>query len=302
MSGYRHAEYVRSLHRLGRPLRLPSCVGWLLERPIRDTPLTDAIGAYPLFDCEDWSALGADLAALEGRLVSVCVVPDPLASAATLSCLGAAFPDLARPFKTHYVRALSLPVTPSPHHRRNVRRALQLLSVERCAEPATHLAEWESLYRNLSTRHDLERSAVYFGDDFETQLKVPGIEMFAARRNDTVVGMTLWYVVDDRVHYHLGAYSDVGYDCGASFALFQVALEHFKSSGVQWAALGGAPGLADDRGAGLARFKKGWATGERSAFLCGRILDHVAYARLSDEHGATGFFPAYRGSIEASAS
>ena len=42
---------------------------------------------------------------------------------------------------------------------------------------------------------------------------------------------------------------------------------------------------------GLTRFKRGWATGERIAHLCGRVLDRAAYSRLA---GPSDWFPAYR--------
>ncbi len=54
--------------------------------------------------------------------------------------------------------------------------------------------------------------------------------------------------------------------------------------------LGGGVGARDD---GLVRFKRGWATEERVAHLCGRILDRAAYERLT-RSGTFGWFPAYR--------
>jgi hypothetical protein len=301
MSGYRDRAYVDSLRSFGTPLHLSRSGGWLLERPIGKTGLKDAIGPYPLFDCANWQELAADFDDLTDRIVSVCVVADPLADGATAELLKAAFRDLVRPFKTHFVRDLSLPVSPSAHHQRNVRLALEKVEVERCAEPLTHLAEWLSLYAALTERHAIEGIAAFSATSFEAQLGVPGIEVFRARRAGVTVGMTLWYRTGRRAHYHLGAYSVDGYACRASYAVFQVAFEYLQATGVQVATLGGGAGLREDPASGLVRFKKGWATGERSACLCGRILDQVAYARLSAERGATGYFPAYRGRMEAGA-
>jgi hypothetical protein len=47
---------------------------------------------------------------------------------------------------------------------------------------------------------------------------------------------------------------------------------------------------------GLSFFKKGWSTGTRTAFFCGRILDPERYAQLATARGVAGtdYFPAYR--------
>jgi hypothetical protein len=43
------------------------------------------------------------------------------------------------------------------------------------------------------------------------------------------------------------------------------------------------------------RFKRGWSTGERTVYLCGRILNRPKYAELSERAVAEpGYFPAYR--------
>ncbi len=71
------------------------------------------------------------------------------------------------------------------------------------------------------------------------------------------------------------------------------ALEQFAADGLQWAALGA--GAAAGGGDGLTRFKSGWATGTRSAYLCGRVLDRERYARLAaSAQPGEPWFPAYR--------
>jgi hypothetical protein len=46
----------------------------------------------------------------------------------------------------------------------------------------------------------------------------------------------------------------------------------------------------------LSRFKRGWATGTRTAYFCGRIFDRANYREITRASGcmATDYFPAYR--------
>jgi len=76
-SGYLSAAYAESLPDLGTPRLLPRSRGWILTRPIPGTQHHDAAGGYPLFLCEDWTSLDADLRELDGQLVTVSLVTDP---------------------------------------------------------------------------------------------------------------------------------------------------------------------------------------------------------------------------------
>jgi hypothetical protein len=158
------------------------------------------------------------------------------------------------------------------------------------------VGEWTNLYATLIKRHRIKGLAAFSADSFALQLQVPGLSLFCARHNGEIVGMTLWYSHGAAGYYHLGAYSERGYDLGASFALFWYALEYFAGSGLLWLNLGAGAGLKDEASDGLGRFKRGWATGTRTAYLCGRIFDPERYAALTNvQRGATSdYFPAYR--------
>jgi hypothetical protein len=108
--------------------------------------------------------------------------------------------------------------------------------------------------------------------------------------------MLLWYVQGPVAYYHLGAYSPRGYELRASFALFWFATEYFAARGLKWLNLGAGAGIKDDGRDGLSRFKKGWSTGTRPAYLCGRVFDRPAYKKLTTETNLTGtrYFPVYR--------
>ena len=77
MSGYLSQQYAASLGGLGTPRLLPHCLGYILERPIPGSMHRDAMGCYPLFCCETWTGVAADLESLVGELVSVSLVADP---------------------------------------------------------------------------------------------------------------------------------------------------------------------------------------------------------------------------------
>jgi len=168
--------------------------------------------------------------------------------------------------------------------------------VERCADPPVLAGVWSALYQRLVARHRINGLAAFSPTTLARQLEVPGVVLFRAERAGTTVGMTVWYTAGSVAYYHLAAYHDAGYAVGASFAIFDFALRHFAETGVQWLDLGGAPGLDADGSDGLSRFKRGWATGTRPAYLCGRIFDRPAYAALVEAARSleTTYFPAYR--------
>lgn len=252
------------------------------------------MGPYPLFSCADWDALGADMSELDESLVSMVLVPDPLAGVER-TALERAFPDLVKEFKAHLVRDLEAPVDIPAHHRRHLRRAGRSVDVELCAEPNDHLADWNRLYDELIVRHGLVGIHAFSREAFRRQFEVPGLVALRAERDGVTVGMTLWFEDPPNAHYHLGAYSKKGYEVSASYALVGAALDHLSQRGVRWVDLGGPAGSGPVED-GLVRFKRGWANEERTAYLCGRILNRRVYDRLvAERSGANpGWFPAYR--------
>ena len=298
MNGYSHPDYAASLAEFGHPRALPWSGGWLLERSITDTPYHDAMGCYPLFACRDWSKLNLDFEELTNELVSVSLVADPFGDHGS-ALLRKCFPTLVTPFKEHLVTDLSrspesFVATP---HRRKARKALERLEVQRCEDATLLLNDWIELYANLIKRHGIRGLTAFSADSFKSQLAVPGISVFRAIGCNETVGMTLWYIDGEVAYYHLGAYSELGYKSDASFALFWRALEWFSSQRLKWLDLGAGAGLsAANRSDGLTRFKRGWATGTRTAYLCGRIFDQSKYdeAMRARNITATDYFPAYR--------
>jgi len=294
-SGYLHPAYAASFDEIAKPRELPACGAWILERAIPGSDLHDGMGCYPLFCCHDWKRLPDDVAELTDSLVTLTLVTDPFGDF-RVGDLHLVF-DVVRPYKQHYVTDLAgsadLPVTRS--HRRNTARAVRSVTMDRISEPEKLADTWTELYAHLVDRHGLTGLHAFSRHCLERQLSVPGLRMFSAAAEGCVVGLHLWYVQGDVAYGHLGATSALGYELMAAYALYAFAIEQLRRE-VRWLALGSSPGNSDNNAVdGLIRFKQGWATGTRQAYLCGKVLQPDAYSRLaSDAQAETSYFPAYR--------
>jgi hypothetical protein len=297
MQGYGHPSYAASLSDFGTPRFLPRSEGWILERSIDGFPHHDAMGCYPLFVCQDWSHLNSDLEQITDGLVCLSLVADPFGEYDP-DYLRRCFPDVMLPFKEHFVIDLSLPLDTfvHSHHRRNARKALREIKVEKCTNPGDLLDDWTNLYSALIKRHHISGIAAFSRESFARQFSVPGVVVFRAVADDTTVGMLLWYIHGNRAYYHLGAYSARGYELRASFALFDYSIKYFAEREFEWLNLGSGAGVASGGEQGLSRFKQGWSTGVRTAYFCGRILDQEKYDTILKARRLppTKYFPAYR--------
>jgi Acetyltransferase (GNAT) domain len=297
VNGYLSPLYAASLAEFGSPLHLAESDGWLLLRPISESTECDAIGCYPLFNCRNWPALGAELDDLAEPAVSVSLVVDPFA-AIDPTRLRDWFPDVCRPFKEHAVVDFSREWRQSicPHHRRNLRAAARRVEVECCQDPVAWLETWTDLYANLIARHEIRGTARFSRACFSQQFAVPGMTVFRAVVGTETVGMLLWYVAERAAYYHLGAFSPLGYASRAAFALFDVALGELAARDVQLCTLGAGAGWQAAKEDGLSRFKNGWANDRRTAWFCGRILAPDKYERLTAARQLpqAEYFPKYR--------
>jgi hypothetical protein len=167
--------------------------------------------------------------------------------------------------------------------------------VEASDNPASLVDDWFALYSNLVQKHSIQGISAFSRSSFAKQFAVPGLVVFRATHDSITVGMTLWYMQGAIGYYHLGAYTTLGYQLRASFALFRSALEFFRDK-LQWLDLGAAAGVKNTSSSGLARFKRGWSTSTRTAYFCGRILDPTKYRQLTERtnRATTTYFPAYR--------
>ncbi len=297
MKGYLHPNYAKSFINIGEPLKLKKSDGWIIKRPISSSKYYDAMGCYPLFLCRNWSKLFKDLEDLDKDLITLSLVTDPFGDY-TENYLKTCFKDIIIPFKEHFVIDLhkSMKSFVCDNHRRNARKGLKLLRIEKCANAMHYIDQWIDLYANLVKRHNIEGIQAFSRISFQKQLSVPGLVIFRAIYEGKSVGMSLWYEQDEVAYYHLGAYSNLGYELRASFALFWTVIEYFAENNLRWINLGGGAGLKNTGEDGLTRFKKGWSTESRIVFFCGRIINKFGYEELikAKNNATSNYFPPYR--------
>jgi hypothetical protein len=293
-TGYSHPMYAAGLAEYGTPRHLPHARGWVLERAIPGTDARDAMGCYPLFTCEDWPGLNADLAAIGTDLVSLAIVTDPMADL-NEEMLAHAF-DTVVPFKPHFIVDYAAPdYRISSHHRYYAKKAAAGLVVSVGPPEPGFLDTWLRLYDTLIARHGIRGMRAFSRAAFAAQLQVPGLVVATASADGEICGAHLWYEQGTTAYSHLAAFSPLGYDRMASYALYAAAIDFF-STRVRYLDIGAGAGLQADGQDGLTRFKRGWASGVRPVYFCGRIFAPTTYQQLAAAHAhpATAYFPAYR--------
>jgi len=296
MTGYMHPDYAKSLAEFGTPRELPQCGGWILERKIKGFAAYDAMGCYPLFCCNDWSKLRADLDELESDLVSLSIVPDPFGSYDS-NVLKECFKNVVIHFKDAFIVDLHLPINTivSKNRRKKSRKALKNVSVEVCRRPWEHVEEWLNLYDTLIKRHNIFGIRKFSRMAFKLQLTIPDTVMLRALHKGNPVGATLWYIQGNVAYGHLAAFNSTGYDLLSSYALDWYAIEYFKYK-VRWLYFGPGSGVQNDPTDGLSLYKRGWSTNTRTVYFCGRIFNPIRYSEIVKTKGITEteYFPAYR--------
>jgi hypothetical protein len=298
MTGYLHPLYPKSLSEFGKPVKLPQCGGWLIERHIPNSDLKDAMGCYPLFCCMDWTRLAADLERLKQRYVTISLVADPFAPA-TIVDLSRCF-QLVQPFKKHLVIDLNPWIDRhiNRHHRYYARRALKQIQVSLVNDPKTCLDDWVRLYQILVERHHLEGIKAFSRTSFTIQFEVPGLMIFRASRNGRTIGMHLWYLQSGVAYSHLSAFDQEGYALRAAYALHWCAIQEFKQNHareLRWIDLGAGAGARESASDGLSVFKRGWTATEKLKYFCGTIFDPEAYESLTTaKRSDSNYFPPYR--------
>lgn len=291
--GYCHPDYVNGLREFGDPIRLTRSGGSVLSRIIPNSQLRDAMGGYPLFCCANWNAIGQDLAVLSEDHVSIVLVTEPFTSPDE-SFLKGHF-DFASLYAMHYIADLEKPSNEviSKHHRYYIRLASKTIDVEIHEQPTNLLEDWQTFFQYTISKNSLSGIKTYSKNSFETHLSMPGTSLFVAHFENTAVGMLLCFQHADYAYLHLVGVSPLGFEKGASYAMYSSAMEYFRKR-ARWLSFGGT--VYDIRGNlrnGLDKFKAGWTNDVLPSYLCGKILQPDAYQSLSSGID-TDYFPAYR--------
>ncbi len=282
--GYASAAYLRALGQV--PLPLGATGGHLTVRPFGTQ--TDLAGPYPIFTCQNWSALAGAVETLPPGPVTLTLVADPFNPLGDVG-LSKIFP-LCRKLHDHWVIDLSALPSLSRHHAQKLRRAKPLRIEAGPADP-TFGPAWAGLYANLIERKDIRDARAFSPENLSAQLSVPGAHLVTGWDGETLLGADLYYLDGAQAFAHLSAYAPEGYARSVSYPMLAAAVDYLKPR-VSVIDLGGAP--AGAAGQGIAAFKAGWTLQTRPSFLCGKVLDPAAYASLSPDAGATDYFPAYR--------
>jgi hypothetical protein len=297
MNGYLHNIYAQSLSDYGDIICLPHSKGWILKRRIPDSDHYDAMGIYPLFVCESWENLPRDLEEIQNELVCLSIVTDPFGEF-DKNILKSLFSDAFFVFKEHFIIDLSknLDKIISKHHWRNINKAQKNVFVERCRSPKLVAYDWIKLYRNLIKVRNITGIPAFSERALAKQLEVPGVQIFCGINEGETVAVLVWYIIGNVAYYHLGASSDRGYGLNASFALFWRSIEYFSSSGLDWVNLGAGAGTNANGNSGLTRFKKGWSSGTKPVYFCGRVFNQEIHDKILKQKNIEydKYFPAYR--------
>lgn len=266
---------------------------WLFPRPIPGTAHYDARGLYPfsptLRFCER-AELARELS--PRGLVSVVLVTDALQPNAGEA--NDTF-DFVREYKDHFVIDLEAGAPDfSKHHRQEVRRARRKCET-RIVNLHDHLDDWCALYDELAVRREFSRLHQFPRSYFDRLAEAKGFSFFGAFVDGKLVSGHIWLRHGRHAYSHLAASSEDGYACGAAYAIYAHAIEHYSDC-----ARIDMGGVADTgSGQGLAFFKRGFSNETRRNRLCGIVLDKEINERLSaGVSSREGYFPSYRDGFE----
>lgn len=272
------------------PVWLPRVKTHVLLRAIPGTSRVDAMGCYPVCVLDGLADVEEDFALLASRgAVSLVLVTDCLTQPPEPELL--AHFDLCRPYKVHHVFDARLPEADySKHHRDRIRRALKSCET-RVVNLGEHLDAWMTCYGTLVSKKGITGVQDFQTEYFDHLARAPGFFTIGAFVDGQLASGHIWARHGGLAYAHLAASSPVGYKLRCAFPIYDHAIRLMRDECV--IDFGGGAGVESDGQDGLSAFKRGFANSSRQNFLCGKILDPVAYQNLSGD-AAGAYFPAYR--------
>lgn len=229
-----------------------------------------AVGARPFASLDPGCDLEAGLDHLrQAGVTSVSLVTDPLWGAERAE-LARAF-DVCRRFKEIYLVDTASEPRISKRHRNRIKNARKAAEVREISL-AEHLERWFALYsRNVANR---KIPQPFTNAHFEHISRLPGLRTVAVLIDGEIATITMWLPYQDTLYFHDAASSEAGHATEASYVAFAHVVEHFDDC--RYIFLGGAADFFDDPLDGLARFKRGFANGSNTSYLCSSILSPLA--------------------------
>ncbi len=232
-----------------------------------------AVGARPFASLDPGCDLQAGLDHLrESGITSVSLVTDPLWGAEHAQ-LRRAF-GVCRRFKEIYlVDRESSEVKIGKRHRNRINNARDGTEVREISL-ADHLDRWSELYRRNVANRKIPQP--FTDAHFEHMARLPELRTVAVLVDGEIATITMWLPYQDTLYFHDAASSAAGHAVAASYVAFAHVVERFDDC--RYIFLGGAADFFDDPLDGLARFKRGFANGSNTSYLCSSILSPATQA------------------------
>lgn len=265
---YCTASYLRACEEAAvQQLRVPEWGSYVLVRE-GQAGVRQATGIRPLGPLDPGCEVGAGLDRLrDAGIASVALVTDPMWSPDP-DALREAF-DACRPFRENYLVDREAEVHVGKRHRNRINRARRAGRVGEVAL-AEHLDRWLALYgENVENRQIRQPFGRAY---FERLAEMSSLRTIAVLVGEEIVTMTLWLEHEDTLYFHESASSVTGNRVSAGYAAFTHAIE---SAGARYVLLGGSAALRDDPLDGVAMFKRGFANGSATSYLCSATLPSV---------------------------
>lgn len=290
---YATRAFAESLSHWGRALEVPAWGCHVIVRDIANDG-EDAAGVYPITPIIENADITAGLQQLKKYgLVSVVLVLDDFHRPA-LEQLSKHFTKVL-PFKPHYIyRPPKGPMEYDSHHKRALKKAMNKVKTG-VVDLKHDGAGWQTLYDALIAKLKLSGLHAFPHTHHDALARMDEVIAVGAWLGNELVSCHVWVRYKDRLHSHLIASNEAGYDTRAAYAVNQASIKMFADA--ELLNFGGGAGNSVDADDGLARFKRGFSNDTASSYLCSAVLDQERYDTLVAARKFTGpvtYFPAYR--------
>ncbi len=286
------SEYVCSQTWIGNSFWLEAWNQHVLEYPILGSTYKDAVGVWPYMDHLSLTVIQKGFRELRDRgyvTFSGVFTPGELNY---LDDLKSNF-DIFRLFKYHFLcdpkRATS---QLSKKTRYNISRGLRDCQVSK-VKLADYIDDIFELHENLAEQTRFSRFARFDRKFLSCLSNLSGVECFAAKDKDQLLGFLLTIQCDNGTHFLATATSSIGKSRRASYALWAHAIDQLNKTPLY---LGGSPGIDDSLviESGVGRFKNRFSTHKAPAYFVGKVLRPDVYHEFSSIFPKERVFPPYR--------